>query len=51
MKIEKKHNVNVKINPELWRKARIQAIDCGDLTARQIVEEALKVWLKDSEAS
>ena len=48
-KFEKKHNVNVKIDPDLWRKARGQAINNGDLTAPQIVEEALILWLKSKE--
>ncbi len=51
MKFEKKHNVNVKINPELWRQARARAIYAGDLTAPQIVEAALRVWLKTLEDS
>ena len=48
-KFEKKHNVNVKIDLELWRRAKVQAIINGDLTAPQVVEEALTLWLKSKE--
>lgn len=37
---------SLRVNPDLWKEAKIQAIR-HDMTLTEIVEEALKQWMQE----
>lgn len=37
---------SIKINPEVWKKAKIEAIK-EDMELSQLVEKALEAWMRD----
>ncbi len=37
---------SLRVNPELWKKAKMTAIQC-DMTLTEVIEEALKKYIKD----
>jgi len=37
---------SIKVNPEVWKKAKIEAIK-HDLDLSDLVEEAIEAWMKD----
>ena len=41
-----KETTSIKIDPELWKKARIQAIQ-HDLTMSRLIEEAVEKWIEE----
>ena len=41
----KKEATSIKINPELWKEAKIEAIRHGK-TVSQLLEEAIEEWLR-----
>jgi len=46
---EKKQLVtSLRINPELWKEAKVEAIR-HDMTLTEVVEEALKKWIHEKD--
>jgi predicted HicB family RNase H-like nuclease len=47
MSIEEKKQLvtSLRINPELWKEAKIQAIK-HDITLTELLEEAINCWIK-----
>lgn len=43
----KKEATSIKINPELWKDAKIEAIRHGK-TVSELVEEAIESWIKEN---
>jgi len=41
----KKEATSIKINPELWKEAKIEAVK-HDKTVSELVEEAIESWIK-----
>lgn len=39
---------SLRVDPELWKKARIKAIE-NDITLGEVIDEALREWLKKQE--
>lgn len=39
---------SLKVNPELWKKAKIEALK-HDLTLSNLVDEAIKEWIEKKE--
>jgi len=42
----KKEATSIKINPELWKEAKIEAVR-HDKTVSKLVEEAIEEWIKE----
>ncbi|WP_165776467.1 hypothetical protein [Candidatus Nitrosotalea bavarica] len=42
----KKETTSIKVDPNLWKKAKIRAVET-DMDLSDLVEKALKAWLKD----
>jgi DNA-binding protein YbaB len=47
MEMPQKEVTSVKVDPELWKEAKIESIKSGR-TLSDIIEEALKEWLKET---
>lgn len=47
LKMPQKEVTSVKVDPELWKEAKIESIKQGK-TLSDIMEEALQNWLKDA---
>jgi DNA-binding protein YbaB len=47
MATAKKEVTSVKVDPELWKEAKIESVKQGR-TLSDIIEEALKQWLKEA---
>jgi len=45
-KTTNKEATSIKINPDIWKEAKIEAIRHGK-TVSEVVEEALEAWIKD----
>jgi predicted HicB family RNase H-like nuclease len=41
-----KEPTSIKVNPDLWKEAKIEAIKCGK-TLSEVVEEALEDWVRN----
>ncbi len=39
---------SIKINPEVWKRAKIAAIE-GDIGLSELVEQAIEKWIKEQE--
>ncbi|MGA2309683.1 MAG: toxin-antitoxin system HicB family antitoxin [Candidatus Bathyarchaeia archaeon] len=48
MPIEEKKQLvtSLRINPEIWKQAKVEAIQ-HDITLTQLVEEAINCWIKE----
>jgi len=46
---EKRESQSIKVKPSIWKEAKIEAIK-HDITASQLVEEALEAWLREHRA-
>lgn len=46
MKEEKREATSIKIKPQLWKDAKIEAIKQG-MTVSELVEEALEEWIDE----
>jgi hypothetical protein len=42
----KRESTSIKVNPELWKEAKIEAIR-HDLEVSEVVEQALQEWIKE----
>jgi hypothetical protein len=42
----KRESTSIKVNPELWKEAKIEAIR-HDLEVSELVEQALQEWIKE----
>jgi hypothetical protein len=42
----KRESTSIKVNPELWKEAKIEAIR-HDLEVSEVVEQALQDWIKE----
>lgn len=40
---------SLRIDPEIWKEAKVAAIQ-NDLTLTELVEEAIKLWIKDTDS-
>lgn len=45
-KEEKQTVTSLRVNPELWKEAKVQAIR-NEMTLAEVVEQALKQWIKE----
>jgi len=45
-KIVERETTSIKVKPELWKEAKIEAIKQGK-TVSELVEEAIEVWIKE----
>lgn len=50
MPIENKEQIvtSLKVNPKLWKEAKIEALKC-DITLAELVDEALRDWIAKPE--
>ena len=39
---------SLRVNPELWKKAKMAAIEC-DITLGDLIDEAIREWLQKKE--
>jgi len=44
--IVQRETTSIKVNPELWKEAKIEAIRHGK-TVSELVEEAIEDWIKE----
>jgi hypothetical protein len=44
---EKRVTTSIKIDPDLWKKAKIEAIK-HDLDLSELVEKAIETWVRDN---
>jgi hypothetical protein len=49
IKQEKKEATSIKINPELWKEAKIEAIREGK-TVSELLEQAVQAWIDKQRA-
>lgn len=45
---KKQFVTSLRVDPELWKEAKVQAIR-SDMTLQELVEEALKKWINEHE--
>jgi hypothetical protein len=41
---------SLKVNPQLWKKAKIAALEC-DITLGELIDQAVREWLQKLEKS
>lgn len=39
---------SLKVNPELWKQAKIAALEC-DITLGELIDQAIRDWIKNRE--
>ena len=39
---------SLKVNPELWKQAKISALEC-DITLGELIDQAVRDWIKKQE--
>ena len=39
---------SLRVNPDLWKKAKMKAIEC-DITLGELIDEAVREWLQKQE--
>ena len=50
MPINEKEQIvtSLKVNPELWKQAKIAALEC-DITLGELIDQAVREWIKNHE--
>jgi len=50
MPINKKEQIvtSLKVNPELWKQAKISALQC-DITLGELIDQAVRDWIEKQE--